>query len=156
IDQVLSHLVESLAATHGIVRLKEGEGNSVQLVARASVGFEQSFLTRYAKLSAMEPWAQQMMKGKCQFLQSDEEWEPVARRRVDEAGLKRPVTLPRPGKQASWNSSPCKMLPTRVALTARESAGKVTRPIRGCPAISWPPIPRLRIPVDCSSEPSTS
>src|SRR2546429_6168788 len=64
IDQVLSHLVESLAATHGIVRLKEGEGNSAQLVARASVGFDQSFLTRYAKLSAMEPWAQQMMKGK--------------------------------------------------------------------------------------------
>src|SRR5207302_9284764 len=73
IDQVLSHLVESLAAPHGIVRLKEGEGNSAQLVARASVGFDQSFLTRYAKLSAMEPWAQQMMKGKCQFLESDEE-----------------------------------------------------------------------------------
>jgi len=32
IDQVLSHLVESLGATHGIVRLKEGEGNSAQLV----------------------------------------------------------------------------------------------------------------------------
>src|SRR6266849_713815 len=99
IDQVLSHLVESLGATHGIVRLKEGEGNSAQLVARASVGFDQSFLTRYAKLSAMEPWAQQMMKGKCQFLQSDEEWDPVARRRVDEAGLKTLVTLPLPGKQ---------------------------------------------------------
>jgi two-component system NtrC family sensor kinase len=99
IDQVLSHLVESLGATHGIVRLKEGEGNSAQLVARASVGFDQSFLTRYAKLSAMEPWAQQMMKGKCQFLESDEEWDPVARRRVDEAGLKTLVTLPLPGKQ---------------------------------------------------------
>jgi len=101
IDQVLSHLVESLAATHGIVRLKEGEGNSAQLVARASVGFDQSFLTRYAKLSAMEPWAQQMMKGKCQFQQSDEEWDPVARRRVDEAGLKTLVTLPLPGKQGA-------------------------------------------------------
>src|SRR2546430_2291757 len=47
----------------------------------------------------MEPWAQQMIKGKCQFLQSDEEWDPVARRRVDEAGLKTLVTLPLPGKQ---------------------------------------------------------
>src|SRR5712671_6448854 len=102
IDQVLSHLVESLGATHGIVRLKEGEGSSAQLVARASVGFDQSFLTRYAKLSAMEPWAQQMMKGKCQFQQSDEEWDPVARRRVDEAGLKTLVTLPLPGKQGPF------------------------------------------------------
>jgi len=34
IDQVLSHLVESLGATHGVVRLKEGEGNSAQLGGR--------------------------------------------------------------------------------------------------------------------------
>jgi two-component system NtrC family sensor kinase len=99
IDQVLSHLVESLGATHGIVRLKQGEGNSTQLVARASVGFDQSYLTRYAKLSAMEPWAQRVLKAECQFLQSDDEWDPTARKRVDEAGLKTLVTLPLPGKQ---------------------------------------------------------
>jgi len=99
IDQVLSHLVESLGATHGIVRLKEGEGSSAQLVARAAVGFDQSYITRYAKLSAMEPWAQRVLKGKSQFLQSDEEWDPTARKRADEAGLKALVTLPLPGKQ---------------------------------------------------------
>jgi len=99
IDQVLSHLVESLGATHGIVRLKEGEGSSAQLVARASVGFDQSYLTCYAKLSAMEPWAQRVIKGECQFLQSEDEWDPTARKRVDEAGLKTLVTLPLPGKQ---------------------------------------------------------
>ncbi len=99
IDQVLSHLVESLGATHGIVRLKEGEGSSAQLVARAAVGFDQSYITRYAKLSAMEPWAQRVLKGECQFLQSDEEWDPTARKRADEAGLKALVTLPLPGKQ---------------------------------------------------------
>lgn len=98
IDQVLSHLVESLGATHGIVRLKEGEGSSAQLVARASVGFDQSFLTRYSKLSVMEPWAQHVMKGDCQFLQADEEWDPTARKRIDEAGLKALVTLVLPGK----------------------------------------------------------
>ena len=53
IDQVLWHLVESLGATHGSVRLKEGEGSSAQLVVRAAIGFDQSYLTRYAKLSAM-------------------------------------------------------------------------------------------------------
>jgi two-component system NtrC family sensor kinase len=99
IDQVLRHLVESLGATHGIVRLKEGEGNSAQLVARASVGFGTSYLTRFARLSAAEPWAQRVLKGECQFLQSAEEWDPEARKRVAEAGLKGLVTLPLPGKQ---------------------------------------------------------
>src|SRR5260370_27363280 len=39
IDQVLSHLVESLGATHGLVPLKEGEGNSAQMVALPSTRF---------------------------------------------------------------------------------------------------------------------
>jgi two-component system NtrC family sensor kinase len=99
IDQVLSHLVESLGATHGIIRLKEGEGNSAQLVARASVGFDESYLTRYAQLPATQPWAERVLKGECELLQSDEEWDPTARRRVEEAGLRGLVTLPLPGKQ---------------------------------------------------------
>jgi PAS domain S-box-containing protein len=98
IDQVLSHLVESLGATHGIVRLKEGEGKSTQLVARASVGFDKLFMSRHEQISAMEPWAQRVMKGECQFLQSEEEWDPTARKRVEEAGLKALVTLALPGK----------------------------------------------------------
>jgi PAS domain S-box-containing protein len=98
IDQVLSHLVESLGATHGIVRLKEGDGKSAQLVAKASVGFDKSFLSRHEQISAMEPWAQRVMKGECQFLQSDEEWDPTARKRVEEAGLRALVTLALPGK----------------------------------------------------------
>jgi two-component system NtrC family sensor kinase len=99
IDQVLSHLVESLGATHGIVRLKDGEGNSAQMVARASVGFDQSYLTRYARLSAMEPWAQRLLSGDCQFVESCEEWDPTTRKRADEAGLAGLVILPLPGKQ---------------------------------------------------------
>jgi two-component system NtrC family sensor kinase len=40
-----------------------------------------------------------MLKGECAFLESDEEWDPTARKRVEEAGLKSLVTLPLPGKQ---------------------------------------------------------
>ena len=97
-DQVLSQLVESLGATHGIVRLLEGEGKAAQLVARATVGFDKTFLTRYAKLSATEPWAQQILKGQCQVLHSEEEEDLAARKRIAEAGLKALVTLPLPGK----------------------------------------------------------
>src|SRR5258707_6092946 len=99
IDQVLSHLVESLGATHGIVRLKAREGNSAQLVARASVGFDQAYLTRFAQLSAAQPWAQRLLSGDCQFVESCEEWDPTTRKRADEAGLAGLVILPLPGKQ---------------------------------------------------------
>lgn len=99
IDQVLAHLVESLGATHGIVRLKEGEGKVAQLVARASVGYAASFLSQHAKVSVLEPWAQHVLKEECQFLESDDEWDPVARKRLDDAGLKSLVTLALPGKK---------------------------------------------------------
>ncbi len=101
IDQVLKQLVGSLDATHGIVRLKEGEGKDAQLVARASVGYEPGFLAKYAKVSALEPWAQRVLKEECQFLESQDEWDPSAQRRLHEAGLKSLVTLALPGKKGA-------------------------------------------------------
>ena len=98
IDQVLVQLVGSLEATHGIVRLKEGNGKDTQLVARASVGYEPQFLAKHAKVSAEEPWAQRVLKEECQFLESQDEWDPAAQKRLDEAGLKSLVTLALPGK----------------------------------------------------------
>ncbi|HYL86373.1 MAG TPA: PAS domain S-box protein [Candidatus Angelobacter sp.] len=98
IDKVLRHLVESLGATHGMVRLKEGEGDAAQLVARASVGYTAAFLAQYARVSAQEPWARHVLKEECQVLQSEDEWDPAARKRLDEAGLKSLVTLALPGK----------------------------------------------------------
>jgi len=101
IDQVLTQLVGSLDATHGIVRLKEGEGKDMQLVARASVGYAPDFLAKYAKISASEPWAQRVLKEECQFLESHDEWDPAAQKRLDEAGLKSLVTLGLPGKNGA-------------------------------------------------------
>src|SRR5712691_1864288 len=69
------------------------------LVARASVGFDKSFLTRHAQLAATDPWVQQVLTVGCQFLESHEEWDPAARKRVEEAGLQTLVTLPLRGKQ---------------------------------------------------------
>src|SRR5437763_10568561 len=80
-----------------MVRLKEGEGNDAQLVARSSVGYEPQFLAKYSKVSASEPWAQRVLKEECQFLESQDEWDPAAQKRLDEAGLKSLVTLALPG-----------------------------------------------------------
>src|SRR5689334_5675337 len=101
IDQVLKQLVDSLDATHGIVRLKEGEGKDAQLVARASVGYEPQYLAQYGKVSATEPWAQRVLKEECQFLESQDEWDPGAQRRLLESGVQSLVTLALPGKNGA-------------------------------------------------------
>src|SRR5204862_6044265 len=85
VDQVLAQLVDSLDATHGIVRLMEGEGKDAQLVARASVGYEPQYLAQYGKVSALEPWAQRVLKEECQFLESQDEWDPRAQKRLLES-----------------------------------------------------------------------
>ena len=101
IDQVLAQLVDSLDATHGIVRLMEGEGKDAQLVARASVGYEPQYLAQYGKVSALEPWAQRVLKEECQFLESQDEWDPRAQKRLLESGVKFLVTLALPGKNGA-------------------------------------------------------
>jgi two-component system NtrC family sensor kinase len=120
IEQVLSHLVESLGATHGIVRLMEGEGNAAQLVVRASVGFDQEFLNRYLRISAVDPWALQVMKADRHFILADEEEDQAARLRIAEAGLKSLVTLALPGK-----SGPLGIIAVGSARSVRFQADEV-------------------------------
>src|SRR5216684_467604 len=50
--EVLRHLVESLGASHGLVRLLSGDGPAAELVIRASIGFSESFLEKHKRTSA--------------------------------------------------------------------------------------------------------
>src|SRR5437879_12463301 len=61
IDRVLANLVESLGATHGIIRLIEGEGKSAQLTVRACVGLAEGCVARHAKIPVAESWVQQSL-----------------------------------------------------------------------------------------------
>jgi len=99
--------------THGVVRLKEGEGNSAQLVARASWDLSSRTwfnMTAYPRRSL----AQRVFKGECAF------WSPMksgihGSEESREAGLKSLVTLPLPGKQGHWESSPSFDAPRTVS-----------------------------------------
>jgi two-component system NtrC family sensor kinase len=53
---VLHHLVESPAATHGIVFLFDDSAVPPPLVLRASVGFSERFLKQYARVSSADDW----------------------------------------------------------------------------------------------------
>jgi PAS domain S-box-containing protein len=98
LEQVLGHLVESLGATHGIVRLLEGQGNSAQLVARASVGFQQTYLQKHERVAVAEPWVQRVLQKDCLFVRLDEEVDANERTRMEESGVSESISLALPGK----------------------------------------------------------
>ncbi|MCL6480643.1 MAG: PAS domain S-box protein [Firmicutes bacterium] len=64
LDEVLQHLVANLNATHGLVRLLEGEGEGKEseLVLRAAIGFSPEFLEQRRRVRASEPWVQRVLK----------------------------------------------------------------------------------------------
>jgi PAS domain S-box-containing protein len=99
LDQVLGQLVESLGATHGLVRLAEGPANAVQLTARASVGFSHTFLQQHGQVPATEPWMKRVMEQQCLFLRIKEEQDAAARQRMTESGISELVALALPGKE---------------------------------------------------------
>jgi PAS domain S-box-containing protein len=98
LEQVLGHLVESLGATHGIVRLLEGEGRAAQLVARASVGFQQPYLQKHERVAVSEPWVQRVLQKDCLFLRLDEGVDAKERTRMEESGVSESISLALPGK----------------------------------------------------------
>src|SRR5213075_2490782 len=64
-------------------------------------GYEPQYLAQYGKVSALEPWAQRVLKEECQFLESQDEWDPRAQKRLLESGVKFLVTLALPGKNGA-------------------------------------------------------
>jgi PAS domain S-box-containing protein len=101
IDQVLGNLVESLGATHGIVRLIEGEGDAAQLVARASVGFRQAYLERHLKIAMSDPSMTRVLESEYLYLRLDQEKNTDGRRRMMESGMNEIVALPLKGKDGA-------------------------------------------------------
>ena len=99
LDRVLGHLVESLGATHGLVRLLEGQGDQAQLVVHASVGFGREYLRNYKSLAAKAPWSQQVLHKDCEFLRLEDEPDPAVRLRMAEGGISNIITMALPGKE---------------------------------------------------------
>jgi PAS domain S-box-containing protein len=96
---VLLQVVESLNATHGIVRLIEGEGPVAQLAVRASVGFGEAFLAQHPTLPITEPWAAKLFQeGASDFLCLYPENAPEVWPRIAEPGVTEMVAIVLRGK----------------------------------------------------------
>ncbi len=100
LGEVLQHLVESLNASHGLVRLLDGQGESAALVICASVGFSQDFLQRYARISAAEPWARKVLETGSPFLTYAASADQEVRHWMDQEKLAALVLVRVPGKDA--------------------------------------------------------
>ena len=99
LEQVLGHLVESVGATHGIVRLIEGEGNAARFVIRASVGFRQAYLEKYRELPLTDVAMKRAVDEDFAFLRLEDEQDAPGRQRLLENGLNEVVTMKLPGKE---------------------------------------------------------
>jgi len=99
LEQVLGHLLESIGATHGMVRLLEGEGDAAQFVIRASIGFREAYLEKYRQLSASDVALKRSLGQDFLFLSLEKEQDSVDRQRLLETGLNEVVVVKLPGKQ---------------------------------------------------------
>ncbi len=98
LDSVLIQVVESLNATHGIVRLIAGEGPAAQLVLHGSVGFNKELLAQFPNLPLSDPWAAKLFQEGCDFLRLYPETDRAAWVRIAEPGVKEMVVIVLRGK----------------------------------------------------------
>lgn len=60
---ILSHVLDCLGATHGLVLLLEGSARPGRFVMRARVGFSDSERELLARVSPVEPWVERVLNG---------------------------------------------------------------------------------------------
>ena len=99
LDNVLLQVVGSLNATHGLVRLIEGEGQAARLVVRASVGFSEAFLAKHPQLPMTESWAAKLFQeGGGDFLRLNPEVDRESWSRIADPSVKELVVIVLRGK----------------------------------------------------------
>ena len=99
LDQVLRQLVESLGATHGLVRLLDGRGEDAALVLRAAVGFSQRYTERNRSIPANAPWARNLLEQHQPFITSADTQDPELRQLMKLEQLSALVLVRLPGKE---------------------------------------------------------
>jgi PAS domain S-box-containing protein len=101
LEGVLQHLVQSFNASHGLVFLLEGQGDSSSLVMRASVGFGDPFRKRNARVSPQESWARKVLLQETPFVAYASTDDPAVRQWMETERLAALVLVRVPGKDRS-------------------------------------------------------
>jgi PAS domain S-box-containing protein len=101
LETVLQHVVESLGASHGIVFLQDGVGDSATIVTKASVGFGERSLKMCSRVPADEPWVKRVLHQENPFVSYGDSREVALNRWTDAEGLAAVLLVSIPGKDTA-------------------------------------------------------
>jgi PAS domain S-box-containing protein len=95
---VLHHLVESLSASHGLVFLLDDPTRPTALAIRASVGLSDRFRKQTGRISAAEPWVQDVLHREAPFASYRDVTDVTVQRWMEAERLDSLVLVRIPGK----------------------------------------------------------
>jgi len=101
---VLHHLVESLNASHGLVRLITGSGDSAELIIRSAIGYSDAYLLEQEKISGQMPGVRKALGQEQAYTAfgAEEELENPDRPRLEQLSASLLVRLPGPDEALGW------------------------------------------------------
>jgi PAS domain S-box-containing protein len=99
LQRVLQQITASLGATHGMVRLLEGEGDASEFVVSASVGFSENYLKQNARFPLRKSWSEGALDDEYRLVRFEDEKDSRIRRNMAEAGITQLVAVPLRGKK---------------------------------------------------------
>ena len=99
LQKVLGQLTASLAVTHGIIRLKEGDAEAAEYICRASVGFTEGYLKQLERMASESAWLQGVLQEPFRVSRFEEERDPKIRKAMAEAGITQLISVPLRGKK---------------------------------------------------------
>lgn len=99
LQKVLRQITGSLGATHGIIRVLEGKGDTAEFVACASVGFSAGYLKQNQRLAMNASWVQEVLKEESRISRFEGEKDLKLRHNMAESGITQLITVPMCGKE---------------------------------------------------------
>ena len=99
LQKVLRQITGSVNASHGVVRLLEGKGDTGEFVVCASVGFSENYLKQHRRLSINGAWIQEVLREEYRVARFEDEQNVKVRRNMAEAGITQLITVPLCGKE---------------------------------------------------------
>jgi PAS domain S-box-containing protein len=99
LQRVLQQITGSLAATHGMVRVLEGKGDTAEFVSSASIGFSEGYLKQNRRLAFNSGWVQEVLKEEFRISRFEDEKDLKVRHNMAEAGITQLITVPLCGKE---------------------------------------------------------
>jgi PAS domain S-box-containing protein len=99
LQKVLKQITGSVGASHGIIRLLEGKGDTAEFVMCTSVGFSENYVKQNQKLSLSDSSIQEVLKAECRHSSFEDEKDPKLRRIMAEAGVAQLINIALCGKE---------------------------------------------------------